>query len=204
MFRLNRTSGFTVPELIVTVVVVSILGLITAQVIIDVSRSSQQRQLTSTRDQVAIWMRSSAGSPGNLVASLKKPENSLFYKCVCGGGCTSAVANDFVLYDASANPPKPLSLSYNAMGTVCENPNAANCYISVKIKFIAQCAPTLPSSTPYPPYTCSTPAEFFGITFQVIQNPLSVIQGNQFKDIGGTVFFKVSDLKNPDGSEACP
>jgi prepilin-type N-terminal cleavage/methylation domain-containing protein len=203
MFTKKSAAGFTITELIVTVAVISVLGLITAQVIIDVSRSSQQRQLTLTRDQMAIWMRASASNIKNLAASLKQPENSAFYKCVCGGGCASAMPADFTLYDSTSSPAKPLPLYYYAMGIPCADQNQANCTIAVKMKFIAQCAPTLPSPTPYPPPNCGGPAEFFGITFQVMQNAVSADPTKIFKTIGSTVFVKVNEL-NPVGLGVCP
>jgi len=205
MTSTKKTLGFTTTELLITLVVVSVLALLTAQVIADAMRSSQYRQLTLTRDQVAIGVRTSAGNIQGLLNSLKQPENAFFYNCVCGSaaGCTSALSLPFTLYDIPTNPLKPIATYYNGAGFPCQDNTAANCLISVKLRFVAQCAPTMPNSFPYPPYTCTAPAEFFGISFQVSQNSLVPNQPTLFKSVSGIVFKKVADL-NPPGSGVCP
>lgn len=202
---LKRNSGFTILELLLAAALIAFLGLLTAQVMTDAAQSAQTMQMMSVRDQIAIWTRSSAGNIKNLTASLKQAPNTAFYNCVCGqgSGCTSATPADFFLYDATTTPLATFPAYYDTSGNPCANQNAANCAFYVKISFVAQCAPPLPSSYPYPPYTCSQAAEFFGITFSVQQNPNLPANSNYLKPIGSTVFMASSELA-PSGSGVCP
>jgi len=202
---LKSRRGNTIIEVMIALGVLAVLGLIMTEVIRNVMKDLQQRQLTSTRDQVALWVRQSAGSVRGLQNSLKQTGNEAFYTCVCGGGCNSAQLLKFTLYDLPTSPVTPIPTYYNAAGLPCD-PNASNCYIRVTINFSAQCWPPIPSNTPVPPASCVQAAEFVAVYYKIDQNPVTIVPNSQvipLKPITGSVFTQVASL-NPPGSGICP
>ena len=197
----GKRSGYTLVELIVALGIFVILGLISTKVYQSAITDSRQLQLTTTRDQIVLWLRQNASDARNLKNSLKQPENIDFYNCVCGkgAGCTSSKTYDFVLYDMQDNPITPLPLYFNTSGIPCDK-NSKNCLIEVKTSFIAQCMPPLPAPDPSPPWQCANPVEFFGIFFTVQQNPLTTDQGSLFRSVSGSAFTQVANL----GAGICP
>lgn len=169
----------------------------------DTLKTIQHDKLTTTRDQLATQFRQNAGRFKNLHLSLKKPENSAFYNCVCGkgSGCSSLDAPELALYDNSV-PDKPIASYYDYAGIPCSDKAAASCVIYVKTVFKAQCKPVLPSADPTPPVSCvGEPVEFFAVSFEVAPNHKSPDTVDLFKSVSGSAFTQVSTLLA--GSTVC-
>lgn len=197
--------GYTIIEMTVALGIAALISILISAIYKNVILSSQQRQLHTTRDQVALWIRQHSGNLKNLKNSLKQPGNEQFYNCICGqgAGCASAKIYPFTLYDLSEAPLTPVPTYYDSHGFPCDK-NATNCHIEVNLSFIAQCKPIMPSADPSPPATCTGEAvEFFGVLYSIRQNPLTLAQGDLFKTIAGTAFTQTKDL-NPAGSGVCP
>jgi prepilin-type N-terminal cleavage/methylation domain-containing protein len=200
----NANRGYTLIEIIISLVITSVLVLVIAQVSYDFIKGYQRNMLTSTRDQLAVVIRQYAGSINSLKATLARPENIQFRNCVCGtgAGCASAQPYPLVLYDAGS-AVKPVPMYYDSSGFSCD-PAATNCVIEVTVRFIAQCMPTLPSSDPLPSANCvGVPVEFIAVLYDVKQNPLKASQGIVLKPMSGAVYTPVVSLA-PASSGVCP
>lgn len=205
MKTVSTERGYTIIELTVALGIATVVGLLISHIYQNVIHSSNQRQLNSTRDQVALWIRQSAGNLQNLKNSLKQPKNEQFYNCICGqgAGCASAKIYPFTLYDLPTDTLTPVPTYYDSHGFSCDK-LAKNCLIEVSVSFTAQCKPVIPSTDPSPPATCTgEPVEFFGVLYSIRQNPLTIDQGNLFKTVAGTAFTQTKAL-NPPGSGVCP
>lgn len=203
MKHLQLNRGHTVLEIVIALGLAGLLILIIFKISEDAMSTVKKNQLVGSRDQIASWVRQSAGNLRGLQASLKKPGNEPFYNCVCGkgAGCSSAQTYDFTLYDFS-DINNPIKTYFDHSGNPCLN-TSPNCAIEVTLKFIAQCMPTLPSADPTPPVSCTgAPVEFVAILYSVHQNPSTLSQGQLLKPISGSVFTTTSKLIPP-GSGLC-
>jgi prepilin-type N-terminal cleavage/methylation domain-containing protein len=196
-------SGFTLIELLVAGALTGILALVIIQTSNMALNGALRSKLLSTRDQIIATTRLNAGRTKVLATSLAKVENIKFHDCVCGGGspCNSMEVNPITLFETPTS--KAINPAYyNSSGLPCKK-EEKDCYIQITTSFLSQCAPVLPNSNPVPPATCTTPAEFTLIKYEIQQNPATLAKGNFLKLIQGSVFTDVSDIA-PTGSGVCP
>lgn len=205
MKRVFSNRGHTLVEIMIALGLVGLVSMGIFSISQDTLKNIQSNKLSTTRDQLATEFRQSAGRVKYLHASLPKSENVAFYNCVCGkgSGCTSAKEyTDLVLYDDSKPDGKAIKRYYDYSGIPCENPAASSCAIRVRLSFLAQCKPTLPSADPTPPFNCTAPVEFFAIRFVVEPNEDSIpSHKDSFKFVSGSAYTQVSTLLA--GSSVC-
>lgn len=204
MKQMLSNQGNTVVEIMIALGLVGLVSLGIFSLSQETLKNIQSNQLATTRDQLAMQFRQSAGRIRNLKLTLKKPENEKFLNCVCGtgSGCTSAKSYPLSLYDDSV-PEEAVKTFYDYSGIPCEE-KASNCAIKVTITFTAQCKPPLPSTDPTPPVSCDgVPVEFFAITYLIEQNTSPSKNGNLFKPVSGSTFTQVANFAPP-GSGVCP
>jgi prepilin-type N-terminal cleavage/methylation domain-containing protein len=194
---MSSQSGHTLLELVVVMGLLGILALAISSLTGIFFESSQQANLSATRDQIVLDLRRTAEDPRALRASLKKPGNTSFFNCACGGAlCENLIASPLNVYSASGELQSPRY--YNGNGGPCQ-PTDRGCVIRVQTTFLAQCMPDLKTTTQLPPADCApAAAEVIAVLFQVDQNPLSNTGGVvMVRNVSGAVYQQVKDIAIP-------
>ena len=200
---MKNNHGFSLVEVMVSSAIVVFFTTLVAGAFIQINDGLNRRKITLSRDTVALSVRNNLLTMNLLRATMKKPENKLFYDCVCASGvaCQNMVKSNLIVYESAADLAPA---SFNSLATSCPV-TSPSCMIQVTYRATAQCppAPPFPSSNPFPALTCSGPAEFVMIEYTVQKNPIVTDPKLDFRPVSGKVYLQTSQIA-PAGAGVCP
>ena len=194
--------GFSLIEVMVSSAIAVFFIVLVAGAFVQINEGLNRRRIFTSRDTTAVLIRKNLSNVKALQATLKEAVNSPFYDCVCNSGvaCQNMKKTPLIMYDS---PTQASTVYFNNAGFACPAKSPA-CVLEVVYTVAAQCPPSpFPSPNPIPTLTCSGPAEFILIEYQIQKNVTNLDPKVDFKTISGKVYYQVSDIA-PVGAGVCP